>query len=176
MTDDVDLLLNIAPRLVGRTVPGAPPSVDGRRRFHAPPHLRVRLCVACLPQLAGYGRLAWPLATAFPTARPPPPTAQRVQSRGHSPRTIVRRDNVTHQPAHHFIRASDVDRRPTPGGRGSQPLRWASASHPRCRNPSVTAHRAATAPLSGEPMGGRRFVEFSRLFTTMLIPTFSDRP
>ena len=28
------------------------------------------------------------------------------------------------QPAHHFIRASEVVRRPRPGGRGSPPLRW----------------------------------------------------
>ena len=42
MTDDVDLLLNIAPRLVGRTVPGAPPSVDRRRRLHAPTYFIAR--------------------------------------------------------------------------------------------------------------------------------------
>ena len=50
---------------------------------------------------------------------------------------------------------TDVVLHPTPGGRGSPPLRWASASHPRCTNPSVTALRAVTAPLSGEPRGGR---------------------
>ncbi len=42
MTDGVGLLLNVTFRLVGRTVPGAPPSVAGRRRFRAPPHPTVR--------------------------------------------------------------------------------------------------------------------------------------
>ena len=42
MTDDVGLLLNVTFRLVGRTVPGAPPSDDGRRRFRAPPHRHAR--------------------------------------------------------------------------------------------------------------------------------------
>ena len=36
------------------------------------------------------------------------------------------------------------------------------ASHPRRRNPSVTALRAATAPLSGEPRGGVRFKHLVR--------------
>ena len=104
---------------------------------------------------------------------------QRIQSRGHSPRTI-------------FYGRTHVIRPPTPGGRGSPPLRCvgkASASHSRrpqplshgakrrdsspfrgadragcgaptlclsprvARNPSVTARSAATAPLSGEPIG-----------------------
>ena len=40
------MLLNVTPRAVGRTVPGAPPSpVDGRRWFHAPPRLRARLAL-----------------------------------------------------------------------------------------------------------------------------------
>ena len=42
MTDGVDLLLNVTFRAVGRTVLGAPPSIDRRRRFHAPPHLHAR--------------------------------------------------------------------------------------------------------------------------------------
>ena len=61
---------------------------------------------------------------------------------------------------------------PRPGGRGSPPLRWASALHPPCPNPSVTAQSAATAPLSGEPRGGWKFAAFTHLLTTMLIPTF----
>ena len=57
-------------------------------------------------------------------------------------------------PAHHFLRVPDVIRHPTPGGRGSPPLRGVG----RCSelsdvgsNPSVTAQSAVTAPLSGEP-------------------------
>ena len=69
------------------------------------------------------------------------------------------------QPAHRFVWASDVVLHPRPGGRGSPPLRcevrWLMGDvitpHPPCTNPSVTAQSAATAPLSGEPRGGRRF-------------------
>ena len=79
--------------------------------------------------------------------------AQRMRFRGHSPRTfgakrrtaVVRHPaqgasgtppptvvcilyvaacNAGAQPAHHFIRASDVILHPRPGGRGSPPLRW----------------------------------------------------
>ena len=35
MTNGMDLLLNATTRAVGRTVPGAPPLVDGRRQYHA---------------------------------------------------------------------------------------------------------------------------------------------
>ena len=73
----------------------------------------------------------------------PPPHASK--SRGHSPRTIS------------FGR-TQVVRPPTPGGRGNPPLRWVER-HPHLThaalNPSVTAQSAATAPLSGEPMGVR---------------------
>ena len=39
------------------------------------------------------------------------------------------------------------------------------------RNPSVTALWAVTAPLSGEPRGGRRLAALAHLFTTMPTPT-----
>ena len=115
-------------------------------------------------------------------------TTQRMQFRGRSPRTI-------------FYGRTHVFRSPTPGGRGSPPLRRMPqrsfrthrrgrrprrplrrmtgneiASHPRCTNPSVTPLRAATAPLSGEPRGGWRFAAFTHLFTAMLTPTFRSRP
>ena len=45
MTDDVIAMRKCSPHIVGRTVPGAPPSDDRRRWFHAPPHLRARPCV-----------------------------------------------------------------------------------------------------------------------------------
>ena len=162
MTDDVDLLLNATPRAVGRTVPGAPPSVDRWRRFRAPPHLRARPCVACLPRLTGCGRSVWPIAIASPTVLTVMSASTRIRSRGHSPRTIsyVRTHVVLH---------------PTPGGRGSPPLRWASASHPPCTNPSVTAQSAVTAPLSGEPRAWEEVVTLAHLLATMPIPTSRTR-
>ena len=110
MTDDVGLLLNVTSRVVGRTVPGAPPSVDRWRRFRAPPHLRARPCVACLPRLTGCGRSAWPILPASLTALPPSSAATRIRSRAS-------------QPAHHWYGRTHVILSPTPGGRGSPPLR-----------------------------------------------------
>ena len=46
MTDKVGFTLILSPHVVGRTVPGAPPLDDRRRRLHAPPHLRACPCVA----------------------------------------------------------------------------------------------------------------------------------
>ena len=51
------------------------------------------------------------MAPASSTVRTATSTAQRMQSRGHSPRTFL-------------YGRTDVFRRPTPGGRGSPPLRW----------------------------------------------------
>ena len=72
--------------------------------------------------------------------------AQRIRSRGHSPRTFC-----TGEPtfsAHR--RRAGVEARPYGGW-----LRGLTcnviAPYPPCTNPSVTAQSAATAPLSGEP-------------------------
>ena len=100
----------------------APWSCDHRADLYAP--VRRAQFYPCLPRRA---RLA--------------STAQRIISRGHSPRTIL------------YVR-THVIHHPTPGGRGSPPYE-VSASHPRCTNPSVTPLRAATAPLSGEPRARR---------------------
>ena len=78
------------------------------RRAHRPrcaaaaglPGWARRICAAC------------PTAPAFPTVRPLPSTTQRIQSRGHSPRTIL-------------YGRIDVVLQPRPGGRGSPPLRRA---------------------------------------------------
>ena len=159
MTDDVIAMRKRSPYVVGRTVPGAPPSRDRRRRFHAPPHLRARPCVACLPRLDGCERSAWPILPASPSALSPCV---------HRPTYPIPRA----QPAHYLCghptfsvhrRRAGVEARPYGG-------------HPHLThvgtNPSVTALRAATAPLSGEPRRGRRFAAFTHLFTTMRIPTF----
>ena len=72
----------------------------------------------------------------FPTMRTPPSTAQRMRSRGHSPRTIcaAHRGCPSSQAGRawkispydvwgRFRRATDVIRRPTTGRRGRRPLR-----------------------------------------------------
>ena len=80
MTDDVFAMRKHSPHVVGRTVPGAPPSIDRLRRFHAPPHLRARHCVADVrrdrlqPRFHRCARLV--------------SIAPRMRFRGHSPRTI----------------------------------------------------------------------------------------
>ena len=77
--------------------------------------------------------------------------AQRIRSRGHSPRTIC-----TGEPtfsAHR--RRAGVEARPY-GGWLRGLTSYVVSPHPRYTNPSVTAQSAATAPLSGEPRGGRR--------------------
>ena len=76
------------------------------------------------------------------------------------------------QPAHLFYGRTNVIRSPTPGGRGSPPIR--GASHPRRSNPSVTALWAATAPLSGEPRGGVQRTHVIRSPTSP--PTPQSRP
>ena len=73
-----------------------------------------RPAVAGLPGWGGCRRSAWPIAPAFPTMRPVMSAATRIISRGHSPRTISY--GRTH-----------VIPPPTPGGRGSPPLRWVVA-------------------------------------------------
>ena len=103
-----------SPPVVGRTVPGAP-SV-GRRtasvpRATPPPHPPLR-CVS-----AGVG---W-LRTFSVTA------CNRVSYGAHGD---VRRPAYSiprAQPAHHLYGRTDVFRPPTPGGRGSPPLRWVVA-------------------------------------------------
>ena len=73
-------------------------------------------------------------------------TTQRIQSRGHSPRTIF-----TGAPTFSVNpRREGVEALPY-GGWG----RYPHLTHVAL-NPSVTALRAATAPLSGEPRGGVR--------------------
>ena len=61
--------------------------------------------------------------------------------------------NVRAQPAHHFVRASEVIRQPRPGGRGRPPLRRvgkASASLPRWHQPlSHGAARRDSSPFRG---------------------------
>ena len=166
-----------SPHVVGRTVPGAPPSVDVLRRFRAPPHRharptrvdgRRRFTAPTLPQPLSHaatrrdsspfsGAEGWaevrgvcasvyhdsdtyvlhpPVRGGVPDAprsrdrraaldasvrpdqpHPRPPrrarlasTAQRIQSRGHRPRTIS-------------YGRTNVIRQTTPGGRGSPPLR-----------------------------------------------------
>ena len=100
---------------------------------------------------------------------------QRMQSRGHSPRTIgaARRCGKPTLSVH--PRRAGVEARPYGGW-----LRGLTynviAPHLRRTNPSVTAQRAVTAPLSGEPRGGRKFAAFTHLFTAMRIPWFSSRP
>ena len=61
-------------------------------------------------------------------------TTQRIQSRGHRPRTI-------------FYGRTHVVRRPTPGGRGSPPLRWVG---------SVYGQRGCGAPTSASTPQSRR--------------------
>ena len=107
------------------------PSVDRRRRFRAPPHRHAHPCVACLPRLTGCGRLAWPTAPTSPTVHPLPSTAPRIQSRGHRPRTI------SHGRTHVVLP-------PTPGGRGSPPLRWVVAW--------VDGQRYYAAPTLHQPL------------------------
>ena len=229
MTDDVGLLLNVTSRLVWRTVPGAPPSDDGWRRFHAPHHRHARparvdgqrwhatptlpqplrhgakrryrspfrgaegweeVCGVCasvyhdadtvvfLPPVRG-GVLDAPrlsdcraaldaavrrgrLQSRFPRCARLASAAQRMQSRGRSPRTFG-----TGAPTSSVIpRRAGVEARPY-GGMGLTGN--VISPHPRCTNPSVTAQGAATAPLSGEPRGGRRFAALTHPFTTMLI-------
>ena len=59
-------------------------------------------------------------------------TTQRMQSRGHSPRTI------SHGRTHFF-------RSPTPGGRGSPPLRWVER-HPHLTHVAPTPQSRREAP------------------------------
>ena len=171
MTDGVDLLLNATPRVVGRTVLGAPPSVYGRRRFHAatpPPRSALRCVSAAVDRLRTFGVTACNRVIHGAPGHVHQPTY-------HIPRA---------QPAHHLGGRPTSSIHPRRAGVEARPYgRWLRgmtdcviASHPRCTNPSVTPLRAATAPLSGEPRGGRRFAAFAHLFTTMLIPTFSCRP
>ena len=92
---------------------------------------------------------------------------QRMQSRGHSPRTILYgRPTLSVHP-----RRAGVEARPY-GGWLRRLTGNVISPHPRRTNPSVTALCAVTAPLSGEPRGGRRFAVFTHLFITMLTPTF----
>ncbi len=78
-------------------------------------------------------------------------TTQRIQSRGHSPRTILygRPTSSFHR------RRAGVEARPY-GGCLRRLTGNVVSPHRRYTNPSVTAQSAATAPLSGEPRGGRR--------------------
>ena len=169
ITDDVSLLLTATPRAVGRTVPGAPPSVDGRRcipctnlpprtlpasldgqRYYAAPTLHqplshgpvgrdsspfmgaegwAEVCGVCASVYrdadsyvsltpVGGGDLDAPrswvcrggvvadgrrgrLRRRFPRCARLASTTQRIQSRGHSPRTIgaTRRTHVVRHPA-----------------------------------------------------------------------------
>ena len=70
-----------------------------------------KTAVARPPGCVRRNRWAWPIAPAFPTVRTVTSASTRIRSRGHSPRTILYgRTHVIH--------------RPTPGGRGSPPLRW----------------------------------------------------
>ena len=73
-------------------------------------------------------------------------TTQRIQSRGHSPRTILygRPTSSFHR------RRAGVEARPY-GGCLRRLTGNAGTPHRRYTNPSVTAQSAATAPLSGEP-------------------------
>ena len=107
------------------------------------------------------------MAPAFSTAHTVTSTTQRIQSRGRSPRTIC-----TGAPTFSVDRGrAGVEARPY-----GEWLRGLTgnviALHPRCTNPSVTALRAATAPLSGEPRGGRKLAAFTHLFTAMMTPAF----
>ena len=145
-------------------------STDGAG-FHAPPHLRAHPCVACLTRLTGCGRSAWPTAPASPTARPVASSCPRIISRGHSPRTILY--GRTHVVLH-----------PTPGGRGSPPLRWVIAwvdrrrcfAAPALHQPlSHGASRRDSSPFRGAE-GWAEAVTFTHLFTTMLKPTLRNRP
>ena len=69
-----------------------------------------RPAFAGLPGWVRRSRPTRPTPSTFDTAHPPPSTAQRMQFRGHSPRTILYgRTHVVHHPR--------------PGGRGSPPLR-----------------------------------------------------
>ena len=111
------------------------------RRVHRP---RCTV-VAGLP---GQRWRGWP---ACPTA-PTPPTAR--QPCVHRPTHPIPRA----QPAHHFYGRTHVIRPPTPGGRGSPPLRRsgkASASHSRRPQPlSHGAKRRDSSPFRGADRAG----------------------
>ena len=99
------------------------------RRVHRP---RCTV-VARLPGQRWRGWPACPTAPTLPTVRPP---------RVYHPTYPIPRA----QPAHHFYGRTHVIRPPTPGGRGSHPLRRsgkASASHPRCPPPLSSPFRGA---------------------------------
>ena len=132
------------------------PSSGGRGVEDAAPYgLCVRVGVSIKPPLpvrraaldaiVPHGRLR----PRFPRRTRLASTAQRIQSRGHSPRTILYgRTHVIHHP--------------TPGGRGSPPLRWDGVDGQRdCIAPtpsqplSHAASRRDSSPFSGaEGMGG----------------------
>ena len=100
------------------------------------------------------GGCGWPACTtapALPTVRPSRVHHPRIQYRGHSTRTFF-----TGTPTS-FVHPRREGVEALPYGCGK-----VSGVHPRRRNPSVTALRAATAPLSGEPRGGVRFKHLVR--------------
>ena len=99
----------------------------------------------------GCGWPACPTAPALPTVRPSRVHHPRIQYRGHSTRTFF-----TGTPTS-FVHPRREGVEALPYGCGK-----VSGVHPRRRNPSVTALRAATAPLSGEPRGGVRFKHLVR--------------
>ena len=111
------------------------------RRVHRP---RCTV-VARLPGQRWRGWPACPTAPTLPTVRPP---------RVYHPTYPIPRA----QPAHHFYGRTHVIRPPTPGGRGSPPLRCvgkASASHPRRPQPlSHGAKRRDSSPCRGADRAG----------------------
>ena len=125
-------------RLVGRTVPGAPPSVDRWRRFRAPPHLRARPCVACLPRLTGCGRSAWPILPASLTALPPSSAATRIRSRAS-------------QPAHHWYGRPTLSFHPRRAGVEARPY----GRHPHLTNVAPTPQSRRKAPRQLPFQGSR---------------------
>ncbi len=98
-------------------------------------------------------------------------TATRIISLGHSPRTF-------------FYGRTHVIRSPTPGGRGSPPLRWVVAwddglrgfAAPTLHQPlSHGALRRDSSPFRGAEGRGQKFAALAHLFTTMQIPTYRTR-
>ena len=134
-----------SPRTIGRREEPHPPSHMPQRSFRTRRKGRRprRPAFAGLPGWVGCIRPARPTAPAFTTVR-----RHRVRRPTHPiPRA---------QPAHLFKRAN----RSYPSTKAGRAWKPAPTRHPHLTyaalNPSVTALRAATAPLSGEPRGGRR--------------------
>ena len=100
-----------------------------------------RPAVVGLPGWVIRTRSACPTAPTPPTVRPPPSTTPRIQSRGHSPRTI------SHG-------RTDVVLSPTPGGRGSPPLRWVER-HPHLTHAAPTPQSRRFAPRQLPFQGSR---------------------